>query len=293
MAAPMKGIFVQRFAQPYSGAGVWGTGINDVHMFYGSPPARLIPINPMENLPGEQHDITPPHEAVPQREPPGYQWGYVPEDSTYTTLDTDNRVTWGVSTEDSPVRFSSQGQPPLNATGAAKNRFRDTLGGAYQTWRGKLPRADYRIPNETVNEGWLNKPNFGPVAMAKPSDPIQYEVQTSMEQRFQIRDNRASLARGTDEPREPIASRVQPQRSPVYSTGQRLYDMFPRQQHPDTEREFYYRTAGTGVPDWMETNEQWDINAVERTPPPDPYVGTPDTSSQLQFGYSEEDYFYA
>lgn len=293
MAAPMKGIFTARFAQPYSGAGVWGTGINPVHMYYGSPPARGTALRPMEGFAPQHHDLTPPHEAVPQRGIPGYEWGYQPEDSLYTTLEIDDRPSWDVLPEDSPTRFKANQLPPLNATGAAKERFRGLWGGAFQTWRANLPRGNYQIPNETVSEGWENKPNYGPVAVAKPSDPHQYEMQTSMEQRFQVRDNNASQKRGTDAARSAIASRVQPQRSPIYSTGERLYDMFPRQHHPDTEREFYYRTAGTGIPGWMEDNQMWDIGAVERTPPPDPYIGTPDTSSQLQFGYTTEDYFYA
>jgi hypothetical protein len=114
-----------------------------------------------------------------------------------------------------------------------------------------------------------------------------------MQQRFQTRANTLAVQRGTDEAREPITSRVVPQRSPVYSGGRRHYDMFPFQQTPDTERTFYYRTAGTGQPAWMQNNEQWTIDAVERTPPSDPYIGTPDTSGLLEYGYTPEDYFYA
>ena len=293
MAAPMKGIWAARYGQPYVGAGVWGTGINDVHSYYGSDPARDAPIRPMQGMPQDVHDVTPPHEATSSSTNRDYGYSYAPEGQLRTTLNYDERVPWNIVPEDSPARFSSQGQPPVNASGAAKSRFRDTLGGAFSFWRGKLPRANYQVPTETVSEGWLNKPNFGPVARGKPSAWGQYERQTSMQQRFQTRANTLAVQRSTDEPREPIASRVVPQRTPVYSTGQRLYDMFPRQQSPDTEREFFYRTAGTGQPGWMENNEQWTIDAVERTPPPDPYIGTPDTSGQLEFGYTPEDYFYA
>lgn len=293
MAAPMKGIWAARFGQPYSGAGVWGTGINDIHAFYGSPPAREAPVRPMEGMPQDIHDTTPPHEATSSSTGRDFSFSYVDDGTVITTLETDDRPPWDVPTTDNPSRYSSGIQPPYNASGAAKSRFRDTMGGAFAFWRGKLPRATYRVPFETVSEGWLNKPNQGPVAEAKPSAWGQYERQTSMQQRFQTRSNQLALERGTDEPREPIASRVQPQRSPVYSTGQRLYDMFPKQQSPDTERVFYYRTAGTGQPGWMEPNEMYDINALERTPPADPYIGTPDMSGNLQYGYTPEDYFYA
>jgi hypothetical protein len=293
MAAPMKGIWAARFSQPYTGALAWGTGINPVHAYYGSDPARESPLRPMQGMPIDMPDHTPPHEGVPQATYPGYQWGYQPEDSTYTTLETDNRPSWDVETPDMVTRSAPNQIPPLNATGAAKNRFRDLFGGAFQTWRAKLPRGTYMVPTETVSEGWLNKPNFGEVAKGKPSAWGQYERQTSMQQRFQTRTNQLAVMRNTDEPREPIASRVQPQRSPVYSGDRRHYDMFPKQQTPDTEREFYYRTAGTGQPEWMTNNETYDISALERTPPPDPYIGTADTSSQLEYGYTQEDYFYA
>src|SRR5215471_16134728 len=135
MAAPMKGIWAQRFGQPYSGAGVWGTGINDVHAYYGSDPARDIPIRPMQGMPQETHDVTPPHEATSSSTNRDYAFSYAPEGSTRTTLEPDERPSWDVPTTDNPSRFSTHGQPPYNATGAQKNRFRDTLGGAFSFWR--------------------------------------------------------------------------------------------------------------------------------------------------------------
>lgn len=293
MAAPMKGIWLARYGQPYSGATVWGTGINSVHSYYGSDLARQEPIRPMHGLAPPQHDRTEPHEGRPSSTHRDYLYGYVPEDRTYTTLETDERPPWNISTPDNPSRFAAGNQPPVDATGAQKNRFRDTFGGAFSHWRGKLPRANYMIPTETVTEGWRNKPKGEP-ANAKPSDPKQYEIQTSMAQRYQVRNNAHAVARGADMPREPIASRVIGQRIKVYSGNERHWDMFPRQQTPDElAREFYYRTAGTGEPAWMENNEQWNIAAIERTPPPDPYIGTPDTGESLQYGYAGEDYFYA
>jgi hypothetical protein len=292
MAAPTKGIWAARFAQPYAGAAVWGTGINDVHSQYGSPPARSIPVSPMEGLPQETHDITPPSEATSGSTFTDYSFSYAPEGSISTTLHPDERVPWNVETPDSPARFSSQGQPPWNATGAEKSRFRDTMAGAFTFFRGKLPRADYTVPSETVSEGWTNK-THGLVADAKPSDPSQYEMQTSMTQRYQTRVNDAAVRRETDYPRWGIASLVTGQKVRNWSQGERNYDMFPRQQTPDRTRDFYYRTAGTGIPDWMEDNEQYTIDPLERTAPPDPYIGTPDTSGQLEYGYSPEDFFYA
>jgi hypothetical protein len=147
------------------------------------------------------------------------------------------------------------------------------------------------VPSETVSEGWLNKPNEGPVAVAAPSSFEQYERQTSMQQRFKVQDNTRARERATDPARSEIPSRVVPQRSPVYSGEERHIDMFPYQQTPTKEREFYYRTAGTGYAEWMDVNEMWDQTAVERTPPADPYIGQQDT--QMNYGYTVEDNFYA
>jgi hypothetical protein len=282
MTLPTKGAWARRYAQPYSGASVWGTGIHPIHASYGGPPVR------MGALHGRQGDeITVPAHAVPQELIPAYMWGYTIEDTSAAAIFYDDRPSWNVPPEDSPVRYSTQGQPAYNAPGAVRAMFRSMRGGAHRIYQ------DFFInpPTETVSEGWINKPK-GEAADAKPSDPAQYEMQTSMTQRYAVRTNALSLERGTDEPREPINSRVVGQKLKVYSEGERHYDMFPRQQK-DFEREFWYRTAGTGIPEQMLPNEMWSISPVERTPPPDPYIGTEDTSHEFDYGYTAEDNFYA
>jgi hypothetical protein len=67
--------------------------------------------------------------------------------------------------------------------------------------------------------------------------------------------------------------------------------MFPKQQTATRERGFYYRTAGTGYEQWMEPNQMYEVEALERTPPPDPYIGQQDI--QMSYGYTQEDNFYA
>ena len=281
MALPQKGAWARRYQQPYSGASVWGTGISNVHSQYGSPPTRQLGIRP------RQGEISVPAEAVPEALHPKMLWGYQLEDSLYSDLIVDDRPAWDVPPEDSPARYSAGLQPPVNAGGGYKNRFRAMKGGAYSLWQ--YVNGMKEIPSETVTEGWRNKPKGSP-ADAKPSDPGQYEMQTSMQQRYRNRNNDASVRRGTDEPREIIASRVIGQRLKVYSGERRHYDMFPFQQD-EIPRPFYYRTAGTGRVEDMEPNEQWTIDAVERTPPPDPYIGQSDQS--FDYGYTTEDNFYA
>jgi len=292
MALPMKGIWASRAVQPYVGHEVWGTGINQVHYDYGSPSLRTKAVRPLAGMdvgdgPGSPETITPPSEAVADT----HDYEYTELESVVYGIYYDDRPSWDVLAPDNPSRYSTDEHPPWNASGGYKNLFRAVFEGAGRTFRGKRPRADYMIPSETVSEGWLNKPNEGLVAVAAPSSFDQYERQTSMQQRFKTQDNSRAVERNTDPPREPIPSRVQRQRSPVYSGEQRHWDMFPKQQTPTRERDFYYRTAGTGYQQWMEPNEVYDIEALERTPPADPYIGEQDT--QIAYGYTPEDNFYA
>lgn len=291
MALPFTGAYARRYAQPYSGATVWGTGANPVHLYYGSPAARLQPTKPLQGRPqsaGPLAETTQPWEAIPQELVPPNKWGYQPEDIPTNYLYYGERPDWTVPPQDSPLRFASDDFPPWPAPGRVNNAFRATRAGTHRIFQDLFVNP----PTETVTEGWRNKPKGMP-ADAKPSDPLQYEMQTSMVQRYRTRVNDLAVARATDEPRSPINSRVIGQRLKIYSGQERHYDMFPRQQTATRERDFYYRTAGTGQAEWMEPNEQWDVTAVERTPPPDPYIGRFDAGTQEDYGYSPEDYFYA
>lgn len=284
MAVPISGTFYQRYVVPPDSAAVWGTGINPIHEQYGSAPRPGV-----SQLEGT---VTPPFEGVSQDLIPEEFWGYTAEDfqgAGYFVRD--DRPGWDVAPEDNPSRYSTNGQPSWNATGASKTRFRAIMNGAYSKFRGKLPRATYEVPDETVSEGWVNKAVGPRPANAVVSDPSQYEIQTSMTQRYRARNNDHAVERGTDPVRSHINSRVSNPIVKVYSQGDRDYDMFPRQQTADYERPFYYRTAGTGVQGEMTANAMWDQDAIERTPPADPYIGPQDTS--LVYGYTPEDNFYA
>ena len=280
MARPSKGLWAQQQRMP-NAANVWGTGINDVHSYYGSPPARMQELHP------RQGEFTAPYEAVPEQVYAPSLWGYEQSPVGISQLVVDDRPDWTVAPEDQVTNSSTMGHPPWNATGAAKTIFRAIKGGAYNILN--YPPSFTRPPTETVSEGWENKPHGSP-ANSKPSDPSQYEIQTSMTQRYRRRNSDHAVARGTDEPRAGIQSRVTGQHTPVYSGMQRHYDMFPFQQD-QINRLFWFRTAGTGDPSYMVPNEMWDMEAVERTPPPDPYIGTPDNLTD--YGFTSEDQFYA
>lgn len=284
--AAVSGEWARQNLNQQATAMVWGTGINPVHYYYGSPVARGGALSLREG------ESVPPSQAVPDPLIPHDLWGYTPEDSTYTGVQYDRRPSWdNVPSEHRAETFD---HPSWSAPGSVNERFRAVRAGARRLFRSADPRTDdvaYVVPSETVSEGWLNKPHGQP-SNAKPSDPVQYEIQTSMTQRYQARNNRNAVGRSTDSPREIIESRVVGKKVKVYSGGERHYDMFPREQD-DIPRPFYYRTAGTGPLEYMPANTTWSITPIERTPPPDPSMGVPEPDIQDNFGYTDEENFYA
>lgn len=289
---PTKGAWARKYGQtdPTGTALIWGTGINPVHYVYGSPPDRLA------DIAIRQGEVIPAYQGVPEELIQPELWGYTPEDSSYVGVEYDNRPRVGDSPEASLVRATVPlGYPPLNATGGYRDRWRARRQGAFRWYQDFFLNK----PSETVSEGWLNKPasgrlEAGIIPDAKPSDPEQYERQTSMQQRYQVRVNDLAVDRNTDDSRSAIASRVVPMKIKEYSGGERHYDMLPKEQDATRARPFWYRTAGTGPDAYLVPNEVTYREAVDRTPPPDPYIGTQDTDQgAFNYGYTSEDYTYA
>jgi len=279
---PYTGTWI-RGQVPYSGAQVWGTGINPVHEIYGSYPARQEPIQL------EHGEVTPPGQSVPEAIVNPEQWGYTLDDQANTSVCYDDRPAWNEQPDQ--FRGDADGQPPWSAPQSVNENFRAKPGGAFRLIRGRFPRMNYEEPSETVSEGWQNKPEGTP-ADAKPSDPSQYEMQTSMTQRYRERVNDQATARETDYSRTGIGSRVRGQKLKKYSGELRHYDMFPRQQTPGMVRPFSYRTAGTGAVRWMRPNAMFDQYPLQRNPPPDPYLGETVDNLTEGYGYTPEDVFY-
>ena len=276
----------------YSGAAVWGTGIDPIHAFYGGPPVRV------EGRFGNDPDVTPPSQATAQYvevEPP---WGYQPDDINGLDVFADPVIAikgipfmqdgwpdWTETTPQTRATSSRQNIYPVGSPGVVASVLRGLRIGP----RDQDSEVSNEVPTETVSEGWENKPKGSP-ANSVPSDPSQYERQTSMQQRYRARNNRHAVARSTDDERTPIDSRVTGQKIKMYSGKQRHYDMSPYQQD-QMNRPFWYRTAATGPQYYLEPMEMYVSEPITRTPPPDPSMGETDTN--LDYGYTPEDYSYA
>jgi len=307
MGLAYSGAFMANYrivTEPYADATKWGTGINPVH-FYNENPPRGGP-NPRDDA-----LITKAAEAWG---PPGFieqgpDFGYNPEDLAGLDVfndpnaaiqgfpfNPDGHPPWGTDTPDIRGTIDRASSHPWGVSGGFKNMLRAIRGGPHSDnlYRNVTTAG---IPTETVSEGWLNKPasgmGDGKVADAQPSADAQIFVKTSMVQRYREQNNQRAVARNTDESRTPIGSRVVPMKLKAYSGEQpdsdRAYDMFPY-QIDDIPRPFYYRTAGTGPQEYMKVNHQYVIDALQRTPPPDASMGTPDTElGNTDYGYEPED----
>jgi hypothetical protein len=326
MARAYRGPYARpsSYPVPYATAAVWGTGIDPVHSFYGEgPPVRVIgrdgaagfsPIGQTTTRdrsyqqPGSSSGANPPEEVTW-----GYPVDYGPDsfgqgaDAPISTGDVsfgieqymDDRPWWGNDAPNQEIRANASTMAPWGSSGlamlarrAGSHRFRrnrnERLVGQGDGYQPVSAEPSNSNPTETVSEGWLNKATSF-TAYAHPSDPSQYEVQTSMRQRFGTRDNSRAQARSTDAARSKIASRVEPMVEKVYSTGERLYDMFPF-QIDQIERPFRYRTAGVGPAEWLEPNAYSAVTPIQRVPPPDPAMGVPEVSEE--YGYTQEDSMY-
>jgi hypothetical protein len=307
MALPTRQNWRAAHQPEYVGAAVWGSGINPVHGQYGGPPLRVEGRN-------EQTPKVQPVDQSMDQTSQGELWGYTPEDWSY--LNPAPLEHWVLRDQWNPGDFGIAPSFPAATVNTPERRRNVTAGfpsWGQRSWAGLAwfraqfmgehrypvdptwPRGAELVrslPSETVSEGWENKAR-GKVADAKPSSPDQYEMQTSMQQRYRSRNNQHAVARSTDDPRTDISSRIAGQKLKVYSGQQRHYDMFPFQQD-EIIRPFWYRTAGTGEYTDMIPNEQMERTPIMRVPPMDPSIGIPASApTGSDYGYTQEDQFYA
>lgn len=290
--APITGSWKARNtgeAADYTGALKWGTGINPVHNVQGEgSPLRSSGRMPGPDNPSDRPATVP---GPPFTESGPHVYGYTMDDIASLEgmfrpfpppLGTETEIlrgrnysgmpNWGVIPEDEwRTEFASQ--PEI----------------ARPLWSGIHVKS---FPTETVTEGWDNKLT-GEILDAGVSDPVQYERQTSMQQVNPPpgRNNGAAVARGTDDARANIMTRLTGMKIKPWSRGERDEDMFPYQQLMGV-RPFRYRSAATGDPDRMRVNEMYVSEPIERTVPQDPSLGQQETAVDPGYGYTDEDVYY-
>jgi len=286
MAAPLSGAWSQlnSNANQYVGALKWGTGYNKIHEVQGEGP----PLRVTGREPGPDESDYSPSGVAPELESEN-QYGYTMED--VQTLDVFPGMPPEVGADRGQWRSDMDEHPPWG-------RINPSSGTVFRTIKEGADVSRHTVrsyPTETVTEGWDNKLT-GPVEDAMPSDPVQYERQTSMQQVNPPagRNNDHAVERGTDDSRANIMTRLVGQKIKPWSTGERLEDMFPYQQ--DTMiRPFWYRQFGTGDPNQMAPNDMYVSEPIQREPPPDPYLGPAETGAGTaddEYGYTSEDASY-
>jgi|SRR5882724_7599219 len=239
-----------------AGAGIWGTGWNPIHAERNGEGRNLAP-DPSGHL------VDPVLTGQYENEPEG---GFTTEDFHLIEMygyGTETGTADRPSLGQSDVRAETHGFPPPPQTGEI---IRSEDHGADATNTQKV------TPQHDAAQGWINKAH-GEEGYAKPSDPSQYEVATSMRQRMETRTGSQVQAGRASQYLQPIASRLVGQKVKFFSGGVRHAEMFPRQQTISV-RGFWNRGAGTGPPHWMIPNEFSQTDPMQRTPPSDPYQGT-------------------
>jgi hypothetical protein len=269
-----------------AGAQKWGTGINAVHsIFTGGPPLRSGPVITGYG-PGQ-----PGNSVNLEMIDPG-----VVDDWDYLDQDYANSEIWGYGDQTGTADRPGLGTPTQDFRNNVPDNWPAALiprglpGGTTirAENKGASDGDDAKLGDkeETVGEGWENK-QVGDVTNAKVSDPIQYEMQTSMTQRDKVREGSQRGDGSASEYSAPIGSwrPTWGQRLKPWSGFRRHYDMFPYQAD-QINRAFLYRQSGTGYQEWMVANEAYNyqVSPLQRQPVPDPNAGfaVPDPGNVYQ-----------
>jgi len=338
MAGPYTGSWraASVSAASYTGAAKWGTGVNPVHSVRTEGPNIItrskLNIDPVAP-PGGQDTETIAEDYAWQNtfnDDPNLEAYNVTDPSLWAANDstgTKDRPSWGqdMADADSPVAGVGlpnpqvPGRPIVVTRGTSQNATGDDFpgwnndskkwdGGSRPTGPGgRFIRALRRgsdmivsarvLPNEDVAQGWENKAKGNP-SDSRPADDSQVFMQTSMTQRYKVREG-SQRAGSQSEYAAPIESRVIGKKVKTYSAqwSSRHWDMLPYEQE-DYLRPFLSRQAGTGYREWAAVNEMYVSPALQREPAPDPELGPIpgiaqgdgyDYSLTPTYGYSYED----
>jgi len=300
MAGPYTGTWRAQMTSEaeYTGALKWGTGINPIHSIQtGGPPLRALDsklnIDPISTPGGDSTDAIVDDSI-------GLGYSYEDNPSSMFGYNVNDPELWGNNQETGTADRPSWGSdaPTLN-----REKTQNSTADSFPSWggsrksgpAGRMIRALRRgsemivaarvLPNEDVAQGWTNK-THGITADARTSDPSQYEMQTSMTQRYKVRAGSQNSGSQSDFS-APIESRVVGQKVKNYTSpdSSRHWDMLPYEQQ-DYMRPFLSRQAGTGYREWQYPNEMYVSPAIQREPSPDPELGP---VAGTNYGYSSED----
>jgi len=317
---------------PYATAAVWGTGIDDIHSFYGEgPPLRVIGrgghigSSPVANMAPRDRGYQQPADASNPNPDQMLLWGY-PGGVNYgpdsfgagadapiseedvgwdDTFYMDDRPAWGDEAAYQRLRGDTQDQTRWGQWG---ERFRSLREGAaryrsfpQQPLKGQAeayspisaePVDSY--PTETVSEGWINKSRAGAASYPADAEPAD-NAQVFVQTSMTQRYGTRFNTRAQQRGTDDPRTEIDSRVEPMIA---KQYSTGERNydmfpyQIDQIERPFRYRTAGLGPAEWMRTNEINSLSPVQRTPPADPSMGVTEVAPAEDYGYTEEDSMY-
>lgn len=278
----IKGAWLaQQFGEiPYGSARKQGAGINQIHAVRGGPGRGIATHPTLGTIPEAMTDGFAVESGYQycEEDSASVLWGYGVDTGTadrpaLDTSEIDTRSTTG-------TEWPQWGPVQEGLPGGAIARSFDHGADASNT-----PKS---TPEESVLQGWVNKDDSSWEEDAQPSDPSQYEMQTSMVQRNKVRAG--SQISGTDSDYSaPVQSRVRAMKAKTFvgRDSARHSDMTPKSQDYIL-RPFWMRTAGVGYVDWMKTNAMYSSDPLTRVAPPDPHQG-PEIGADVSRGWTDED----
>lgn len=257
-----------------AGALKWGTGINPVHAIH-SDDGRGIATGGTDTL------VDPSLVGNPWQD-----YDFADYESAHETPQEDGSADYpklGTTTDN--LRNHAGGFPSWGDYAQGLPGGSGIRGENHGADMGNTPN---QTPTEDVAQGWRNK-DTGEVQLAVESSQAQVFRQTSDQQLFQTRQGSQRGPGSQSDYEQPIKSRIPGQKVLSFSTGERLYDMEPREQIPRI-RGWWSRTAGTGRAAWMQVNAQNPVEPRTRLIPPEPSTGSPVLATTYDdYGYQSED----
>jgi hypothetical protein len=334
MARAYRGPYARPSAYPipYATASVWGTGINDVHAYYGEgPPLRVIGraghmgSSPVANQGPRDRGYQQPADSSNPNPDQIHLWGY-PGGVNYgpdsfgagadaplseedvgwdDTFHMDDRPGWGDTGAGQRLRASTGDQTRWGQWGGVFRAVRDgahryrswstqPLKGQAQAYQPVTQEAADSYPSETVSEGWLNKTRAGAASYPANSQPSD-DAQIFVQTSDRQRYRTKVNDRAVARDTDDARHFIDSRVEPMIA---KTFSTGERSydmapyQIDQIERPFRFRTAGVGPAEWMTANEINSLSPIQRTPPADPSMGVTEVEPYEDYGYTQEDSMY-